>query len=107
MIVIIEKIIPPMVFLARHLLLRNLSADHLAPAYDFLRLVSTRRTVLDGVVVSAQIDDFLILYGGAFAIPRLLAGWQDQHRKDEQYDQNLFHLQLFFTAKVQNFAFVM
>ena len=95
-----------MVFLARHLLFGDFSTNHLAPAYDFLRLVSTGRAVLDGVVVRTQIDDFLILYGGAFAIPRLLAGWQDQHRKDEQYDQNLFHLQLFFTAKVQNFAFV-
>ena len=57
LIVVVEQVFPPTVFLA----------------HDFLRLVGTRRAVLDGIVVLAQFYDFLILYGGALAISRLLA----------------------------------
>jgi hypothetical protein len=93
-----------MMLLARHLFFRNLGADDLTPAHDFLRLVGARRAILDGVIILSQINDFLILYGGAFAVTRLLAGRQNHNCQGDYNNQNLFHLRKFFTAKVQFFA---
>jgi hypothetical protein len=72
-VVRIENVIPPMMLHACHLVFGDLSTNHLAPSYDFLRLVGAGRAVLDGVVILSQVDDFLILNGCATAITRFLA----------------------------------
>ena len=41
LIVVVEQVFPPTVFLARHFFLRHFVADDLSPTLDFLRLVGT------------------------------------------------------------------
>jgi hypothetical protein len=72
-VVRIENVIPPMMLYACHLVFGDLSTNHLAPTNNFLRLVGAGRAVFDGVVILSQVDDFLILNGGATAITRFLA----------------------------------
>ena len=74
-----ENVVPPMVFLACHIRLGDLGANHLPPAHDFLRLVVARRAVLDGIIVTSQLNDFIVLYGGALAVSGLLARRQYQY----------------------------
>ena len=100
----IENIIPPMMLDASHLVFGDFGANHLPPTDNFFRFVRTGRAVLNGVIILAQINDFLILHGGTLAIPRLLAGRQDNYRQYDYDNHKLFHLPLFFTAKVQFFA---
>ena len=103
----VKQVFPPTGLFASHLVFRHFGANHLSPAHDFLRLVVTRRAVLDGVVVLAQIDDFLILNGGAFAISRLLARRQDQNEQRDGHYQTLFHHFKFFNCKNSIFSDIM
>ena len=78
-IVVAKQVIPPMVFHAGHLIFRHFVADDLTPALDFLRLVGAGRVILNGIILLAKVDHFLVLDGGATAITRLPARWQDHY----------------------------
>ena len=94
-----EQILPPAGFLPRHFRFGDLGANHLAPAPDFLRLVGTRGTVFDGVVIIAQVHDLAGLDGRTAAIARLLARRQGQnHQRDGDYDA-FSHRSVFYRGK--------
>jgi hypothetical protein len=69
----IEKVLPPVVFLASGFLFGDFSANHLPPALNFSGAVRTRRAVLNGKELVTQLYHFIVLDGGATAIARLLA----------------------------------
>lgn len=99
-----KDVVPPMVFFACHFIFRHFGADDLTPANDFLGLVGARGAILDGIVIFAQVNDFLVLEGRALAVARLLARRQDHDGHSENNNQKLLHFKWYYTAKIQLFA---
>ena len=99
-----KDVVPPMVFFACHFIFRHLGADDLTPANDFLGLVGAGGAILDGIIIFAQVNDFLVLEGRALAVARLLARRQDHDGHSENNNQKLLHFKWYYTAKIQLFA---